>query len=191
MKKTVTFIKKGVSILFYRLREQGPRTTLLWAYGRGMPKLTGVPTMQYSQITPEIFVGPQYGPAGKRKLEAMGINAGINLRIEFDDAAHDLALADYCYLPTIDDNAPTLEHLHQGVAFIQRIVGGGGKVYIHCAGGVGRAPTMAAAYFISEGQSLAESLTLIRKARPFIKIMPPQMAQLKKFEAICHKERAR
>lgn len=187
MKKLVKFIKKGFDILFYRLREQGPKTTMVWVYGRGVPKLTGVPTMQYSQITPDIFVGPQYGPAGKRKLQGLGINAGVNLRIEFDDAAHNLALTEYCYLPTIDDDAPSMEDLHRGVAFIQRIIDEGGKVYIHCAGGVGRAPTMAAAYFISQGRTLTEALTLIKKARPFIKIMPPQMAQLKRFETIQHK----
>lgn len=184
MKKTMMFIKKGLYILLYRLRVQGPGTTAKWVYGRGVPKLTGKPMMQYSQITPQIFVGPQYRQAGKRHLQALGIDADVNMRIEFDDAAHGLALSDYCYLPTIDDHAPTLEHLHRGVAFIQRIVAEGGKVYIHCAGGVGRAPTMAAAYFISEGMTLSEALALIRKSRPFIKITPPQMAQLKKFEAI-------
>lgn len=187
MGKKLASIKKGFTILNYRLRTQGLKTTLLWAYGRGLPKLTGVPLLQYSRITPEIYVGPQYNLAGKRKLESMGITAGINMRLEFDDAAHGLALEKYCYLPTIDDEAPALDHLNAGIDFIQHMLAEGRKVYIHCAGGVGRAPTMAAAYFISQGLTLAETLTLIKKTRPFIKIMPPQMALLKRFETL-HRE---
>lgn len=177
-------ITKAVSILVRRLREQGLKTTLVWAYGRGISKLTGVPELRYSRITPEVYIGPQYGQAGKRRLIEEGITAGVNLRIEFDDAEHDLALPEYCHLPTIDDDAPTMEHLDQGVAFMQRVIGAGGKVYIHCAGGVGRAPTMGAAYFMSQGMSLDEALALIRRSRPFIHIMPPQMARLREFEAL-------
>ena len=44
-----------------------------------------------------------------------------------------------------------MAHLLEGTAFAERIVNAGGKVYIHCAGGIGRAPTMAAAYFMSQG----------------------------------------
>lgn len=105
------------------------------------------------------------------------------MRSEFDDAAHGLALESYCHLPTLDDAAPSLEHLEQGVVFIHQAVSEGGKVYIHCSGGVGRGPTMAAAYFISQGHTLDEALALLRKSRPFINIMPVQMDQLRRFEA--------
>lgn len=175
-------LRKGGRIVANRLRQQGLRTTLVWIYGRGWPKLTGVPLLKYSQVTPEILVGPQYNGAGKRKLEQLGIAYGVNLRQEFDDAAHGLALANYCYLPTIDDDAPSMEHLESGVQFIEQAVAQGGKVYIHCAGGVGRAPTMAAAYFMAQGKSLAEALALIRRVRPFISITPVQMDQLERFQ---------
>jgi protein-tyrosine phosphatase len=184
MSKLLRGINKAVRIVVRRVRTQGLWTTLVWAYGRGIPKLTGVPLLRYSRITPNVYIGPQYGQAGKRQLIEAGITAGVNLRIEFDDAEHDLALPAYCYLPTIDDAAPTLEHLDEGVAFMQQVIAKGGKVYIHCAGGVGRAPTMGAAYFISQGMSLDEALALIRESRPFIQIMPPQMARLREFEAL-------
>jgi len=183
--KILKLVRKGMSIVAGRLRTQGLRVTLLWAWARGIPKLTGIPLLKYSQITPQIFVGPQYRRAGKRHLEEAGITADLNLRAEFDDAAHGLALARYCHLPTVDDTAPSLEHLQQGVAFIRQVVAGGGKVYIHCAGGVGRAPTMAAAYFLSQGMSLPRALSLIRRTRPFIRITPPQMARLQEFERLC------
>lgn len=177
--------RKAASILLHRLRTQGLRTTLVWLYARGIPKLTGVPLMRYSAITPEVYVGPQYGRRGKATLEALGIHADVNLRTEFDDAAHGLALRHYLHLPTVDDDAPSIEHLQQGVAFMRDCIAAGDKVYIHCAGGVGRAPTMAAAYFISQqGMTLDDALALIRRTRPFINITPPQMDQLRRYEAM-------
>lgn len=184
MPNLVKFTQKGGSILIRRFREQGVKITLLWMFARGLPKITGVPIKEYSRITPEIFVGAQYGPAGKRKLAEWGVNGDVNMRVEFDDAAHGLALEHYCYLPTPDDHAPSLAHLAEGAAFIRRVVDGGGKVYIHCAGGIGRAPTMAAAYFISRGMPLAEAVALIKQTRAFINIMPAQMTQLKVFESL-------
>lgn len=177
------FAAKGLRIVLHRLRTQGLWTTLVWVWGRGLPKLTGVPLVRYSQITPALYVGGQYGTRGKRKLERLGVTGGVNMRIEFDDAAHGLALDSYCHLPTVDDAAPTLEHLRDGAAFIDREIAAGGKVYVHCAGGVGRAPTMAAAYLITQGMTLADAIALIKQHRPFIRIMPPQIEQLKEFEA--------
>ena len=184
MNRLWRYARKGWRILVHRLRTQGLRVTLIWVYGRGWPKLTGVPLFRYSRITPQIYVGGQYGKRGKRKLEAAGISGDLNLRTEFDDAAHGLALADYCHLPTVDDDAPSVEHLQQGVDFIRRVLAAGGRVYVHCAGGVGRAPTMAAAYFVAQGMTLDEALALIRRTRPFINITPPQMARLREFAAM-------
>lgn len=174
---------KAWRIVATRVREQGVRVTLIWLVGRGLPKLTGIPLLRFSRITPQVFVGAQYGKRGKRYLERHGIVGDVNLRREFDDAAHGLALAEYCYLPTPDDEAISMEHLEEGIAFIKRVLADGGAVYIHCAGGIGRAPTMAAAYFIRQGMTLDEALALIRRTRPFIRIMPPQMARLREFEA--------
>lgn len=181
MSKLVRLFRKAFAIITRRLRTQGLGTTLLWAYGRGVPAITGVPMLQYSQVTPHLYVGSQFNTWGKRLLEQQGITGCVNMRIERDDAAHGLALTQYLHLPTIDDDAPTLEHLEKGVTFIREVIQGGGKVYIHCGAGVGRAPTMAAAYLIDEGYSLDESLAMIRKVRPFITITSPQMEQLRSF----------
>jgi len=182
--KPIKFVRKGVRILVDRVRTQGLKTTLVWIYGRGVPKLTGVPLLGFSRITEQIYVGPQYGQRGKAHLLKSGIENDVNMRIEFDDAEHNLALPNYCHLPTIDDDAPTIAHLEQGVVFIRECVREGGKVYIHCAGGIGRAPTMAAAYFISEGQSLDSTIALIKQSRPFINITAVQMERLRAFEQL-------
>jgi len=183
--KLLRLLKKGWAIFQFRLRTQGLHTTLLWMYGRGVPAVTGVPILRFCEVTPNLYVGSQHNYLGKRRLEQRGIQACVNMRVERDDAAFGLALNRYLYLPTVDDDAPSIEHLQKGVEFIREISQSGGKVYIHCGAGVGRAPTMAAAYLLTEGYSLDEALALIRKARPFITITPPQMEQLKQFERIC------
>lgn len=177
----MTSIRKAWGILARRVREQGLWVTLKWAWGRGLPKVTGVPLASNSQITPEIWVGPQYNLRGKQWLEKQGLTGGVNMRVEYDDAAYGLALADYCHLPTIDDDMPSPEHLQKGVDFIRAVVGRGGKVYIHCKGGIGRAPTMAAAYFVAEGMSVDEAIALIKRTRPFINITPIQMEALQQY----------
>ncbi len=180
----IKHIAKGYRILSDRLRKHGLRTTLVWAFGRGVPRITGAPLLRYSRVTPNIYVGPQFFDRGKKLLEREGIRYDVNLRIEFDDAAHGLALENYCYLPTIDDTPPTIEHLDEGVAFIREAVANGEKVYIHCAGGIGRAPTMAAAYFIAEeGLTTDEAVAKIQAVRPFINMVPGQFDVLRAYES--------
>ncbi len=175
-------ITKAWGILVRRLRQQGLGTTLQWVWGRGWPRLTGVPTFKSSRITPEVYVGAQFNRRGRQALLDEGITGVINMRVEYDDAAHGLALPEYCHLPTVDDSAPSVEHLQIGVDFMCRVIGQGGKVYIHCKGGIGRAPTMAAAYFISQGCSTEEAIAVIQETRPFIHITAPQLAALHSYE---------
>jgi len=167
----------GPSRLMHRIHSQGLRVAIARTYSEG----TGNPIVKYSRITSHIYVGAQHGLAGKRKLNRMGINAIVNMRSECDDNQHDLVLGDYCYLPTIEFTAPEIAQLQEGVDFIQRAVEKEGKVYIHCSEGISRAPTLAAAYFISQGMTLPDTLALIKESRPFINILPVQMARLSEF----------
>ena len=107
------------SIFARRLKRDGLKTTLLWLYGRGIPALTGAPMVKYSLVAPGVLVGPQHRQAGLRRLAAMGVRYCVNMRTEFDDAEHGLAPEHYCHLPTVDDEAPTLEQLRRGVEFVQ------------------------------------------------------------------------
>jgi len=175
-------INKGIRIFSRRLNQQGVYTSLLWLFGRGLPMLTGKPLLRFSQVTPQLYVGPQYRKNGLVFLQSKGIHAVVNMRVEKDDAKLGLAPKHYCYLPTVDDDAPSPKHFDQGVRFISEMISRGERVYIHCGAGVGRAPTMAAAYLIFTGLSLAEALRMIRKVRPFIFITPPQMQALRHYE---------
>jgi hypothetical protein len=112
-----------------------------------------------------------------------GITAVVNMREEADDAERGVSLDHYLWLPTTDVAAPTLEDLARGVAFVAAQHDAGRSVYIHCASGVGRAPTMAAAYLVHRGASPEEAWDAIRRTRPFIRPTPPQISVLQAFAA--------
>jgi protein-tyrosine phosphatase len=116
------------------------------------------------------------------------------MRVEYDDQAAGIAPERYLYLPTVDDEAPSLEDLEAGAAFVAREIARGvapeigpgdapGAVYVHCSAGVGRAPTMVAAYLVRTGLSPEQAWARIRQARPFVRPTPPQIEQLERFAA--------
>lgn len=168
-------------ILFRRLREQGPATTIKWLYAVGLPLITRRLSLRYSRVTAQLYIGVQVRPLGLRALEAEGIATSLNLREEHDDRDFGVALKKHRYVPIADNTAPSLDNLDEGVAFIRDAINSGEKVYVHCGSGVGRAPTMAAAYLISEGSTVEEAVATITAARPFIRILPEQYARLEEY----------
>ena len=180
---------KGLGILWRRLSEQGFRVTVWWAADHAVRILTGAPLRRVSEITPQIHVGGQYRRRGWPRMQARGITAVVNMRTEFDDVQAGIAPSRYLHLQVVDDQAPTLEQLHKGCAFIAEELAQGGVVYVHCGSGIGRAATMAAAYFISTGETEQGAWALIRKARPFIRPTPPQLRQIERFAAAVAEQR--
>jgi protein-tyrosine phosphatase len=174
-------LSKRLRNLQRQLRQQGLLITLIEAYDQTFRMITGVPTVRYSQVTPDIFLGGQHIKRGMPRLWARGITGIVSLRREFDDRDKHIDTAHYLYLPTLDNTPPTLENLQRGAEFIAGEIARGGKVYIHCWEGVGRAPTMTAAYLVSTGLTPDEAWARIRAARPFIRPTPFQMAQVEQF----------
>jgi protein tyrosine phosphatase (PTP) superfamily phosphohydrolase (DUF442 family) len=179
-------VTRGLEILWRRLTEQGLRVTAMWAADHSVRLLTGAPIRGVSQITSHLHVGGQYRARGWPRMAARGITAVINLRIEFDDEDAGIAPPRYLHLPTIDDHAPTLDQLRAGVEFIAEEVANGGGVYIHCASGVGRAATLAAAYLISTGLTCHQAWIAIRRVRPFVRPTNVQLEQIECFAAQAH-----
>lgn len=140
--------------------------------------------MRYSQVTSNLYLGPQYGQKGKLTLEEAGITASMSLRDEYNDLDHGLAFDNYSYLPIVDNTAPTMQQLTEAVNFIRNVITTGGTVYVHCGSGVGRAPSIVTAYLIAEeGMTVDEAIERVQKARPFIRVLPVQIDRLKEFEA--------
>ncbi len=179
----IMILIKGLRILWQRLIGQGWRVTALWAADHAARIFSGAPIRRVSQITPQLHVGGQYRRRGWPTLAARGITAVVNLRVEFDDNDHGIAPSRYLYLPTTDDDAPTLDQLRRGAAFIAEEIARGGGVYIHCKSGVGRAATMAAAYLVSTGLTADQAWRRIREVRPFIRPTAVQLQQIERLAA--------
>jgi hypothetical protein len=174
-------LPKALRLLHARLVEQGLRTTAWWAADHAVRIFAGAPIERVSRIGPQLHVGGQYRRHGWPRLAARGITAVVNLRIEFDDAAAGIAPPHYLYLPTVDDTPPSVDDLERGAAFVADEIARGGQVYVHCGSGIGRAATLAAAYFVTTGLSPDDAWAEIRKARPFIRPTPVQREALREF----------
>jgi protein tyrosine phosphatase (PTP) superfamily phosphohydrolase (DUF442 family) len=171
----------GLRILVQRLKRQGLVVTAWWAADHAVRILTGAPIARVSRITPHLHVGGQYRRRGWPRLAARGVSAVVNMRIEFDDEAAGIAPPNYLHIPVVDDHAPSFEQLELGAAFITEQIANGGVVYVHCGSGIGRAATMAAAYFVTKGADAHEAWARVRQARPFIRPTAVQIRRLERF----------
>jgi hypothetical protein len=170
---------KQFTSLQYGLVFQGPYVVFAGLWDFVMRAFTGAPMARYSQITPQMIVAGQYQKRGWIILQARGVTASINMRSEFDDVVAGIAPLRHLRLEVEDNTPPTLDQLKRGVDFISEEVERGGKVFIHCAAGIGRAPTMAAAYLVSTGLTPAQAWAKIKGVRPFVRPTPGQEEQIR------------
>lgn len=165
------------------LLSAGPRAIALRWVDQIYRRTTGKPVWALSAVTPQLLLGGQHNKNGYAHMRDYGISAIVNMRKEHCDIAKGIAGERHLHLATVDNTPPSLPDLMRGVEFIRGEIQGGGKVYIHCAVGCGRAPTMTAAYLIATGLSPAEALALIKNARPFVNLTRSQKKVLDDFAA--------
>jgi len=168
--------------LFEHFHKQGIRKGSIAAFDKIFRWITGTPIKRYSVIDEHIWLGGQPRRTGLAKLARHGITGVINMRSEYHYTLQkDLSKIHLLLLPTDDNEAPSIEHLHEGVDFIQERIDEGGKVYIHCWEGLGRSATMAAAYYVSAGRSIEEAWSHIKRRRSFVRPTRVQIERLEEF----------
>ena len=172
---------EGVEIFASRLSHQGVRVVWLWLRDHALRYILGMSPVDTSRISPRLYVGGQHLRRGLSRMAALGISASVSLRENVDDNQWGVALERHLWLPTVDNTPPTLERLGQAASFIRQAMEEGRGVYVHCASGVGRAPTTAAAYLVTEGMTPDQAWELIRQARPFIRPRQSQLQQIDEF----------
>lgn len=177
-------LKRIISLL-----KVGPRAIALRYYDQIKRIWRGHPDWKYSEISPNLYLGGQHRPKGWQAMEKHGITAVVNMREDhYSDLTHSIGGKKHLHLITRDNTPPKLEDLVEGVKFISQEIDDGGKVYIHCGVGVGRAPTMTAAYLISTGMSPDEAMKAIQKVRPFVHLTGKQRGILDEFADYWQKE---
>ena len=145
-------------------------------------------TFEYSRITSQIYIGTNQccKTHFKQELLEKGIDGDLSLEGEKIDAAFGVQY--YMWLPVKDHDAPTQEQLHMGVQYLNSVLEMKKKIYVHCKHGHGRAPTMIAAYFVTQGMTTEEAFAYIKKRRETIHPSKSQIAAVQEFEKQWHKE---
>ncbi|MDF1513113.1 MAG: dual specificity protein phosphatase [Anaerolineae bacterium] len=164
-----------IYIVYRRLLEHGINTTYLWVMDKILRRVKGFSPPGVSEVARDLYVGGQQKKHGLHSMRALGITAVVNMREESDDAEHGVELDHYLWLPVVDDAAPAFDELDRGSAFINKHISAGRGVYVHCASGVGRAPTMAVAYLVNQGTKAEDAWSIVSAGRPFIRPTPPQI----------------
>ncbi len=145
-------------------------------------RIVGVPTLRFSEITPQLYLGGQYSSRGFGILRRRGITAIVSMRTQARKNLPDLGEVRFLHLPTPDLHPPVLSDLEKGAEFIAQELSRGGKVYVHCHYGEGRGPSMIAAYLMYTGLTFEDALKQIRSVRGFIGLTQPQVDRLLEFE---------
>jgi dual specificity MAP kinase phosphatase len=164
-----------VYIIYRRIIEHGIIATYLWITDKVLRRVKGFSPSHISEVIPGLYVGGQQTKRGLNQMRALGITAVVNMREESDDATRGVTLDHYLWLPVTDDAAPVLDDLDRGSRFIKTQLSEGRGVYVHCASGVGRAPTLATAYLVYAGKTASDAWSMVREGRPFIRPTPPQI----------------
>ncbi|MBS1252909.1 MAG: hypothetical protein MAG451_01952 [Anaerolineales bacterium] len=125
--------------------------------------------MDFSAITDSLYVGTAPHLEDYDTLRELGVTLVLNMRIRrwpylgrYNPPIRSL------WLPTFD--FPLLpipiKILRRGVIAALEVLGAGGKVYVHCTGGVHRSVAMGAAILIAQGYSVQEAAQLLKDRRP-------------------------
>jgi protein-tyrosine phosphatase len=128
--------------------------------------------MDMTWITPRIAVGGGiWNAENMAEVAGAGVTHVIDMQIEFDDTALAKPHAIEVLWNAVDDDFQPKgpEVFERGVAFAQAALDEGeGKLFIHCAAGVHRAPMMTLALLCSMGWEMGKAIELIESKRPVV-----------------------
>ena len=139
--------------------------------------------LDYNYIDDGVYIGTnQCCTEGLSELlRREQITADVSLEADRLDAP--FGVTAYTWIPTPDDNPPTLRQLLFGVETIENLVKSKQKIYLHCKNGHGRSSTFFTAYLMkSRHLSMDDAFSELKKRRPTASMHESQIAFLKDFE---------
>ncbi|GAF85563.1 unnamed protein product [marine sediment metagenome] len=141
-----------------------------------------IPKFEYNQIDDHIFIGTNMccQTHFDEKLLEKDISADISLEEERLDSPFGAKF--FTWIPTKDHTPPDQDQLKFGIDTINSLTKLGKKMYIHCKNGHGRAPSLVAAYYISQGMDVEEAIKKIQSKRKSIHLEGVQIKALEKFK---------
>jgi protein-tyrosine phosphatase len=69
------------------------------------------------------------------------------------------------HLPIVDQRTSSLAEMRQTVAWMRPVLAAGGRLLLHCVGGLGRSGLAAACLLVAAGRTADEALAEVRRAR--------------------------
>ncbi|MEJ2365970.1 MAG: dual specificity protein phosphatase family protein [Deltaproteobacteria bacterium] len=141
---------------------------------------------ELSWITENLALG--HAPMSYEELDSMrkqGISGIVNLCGEFCDL-HEIQEEsgfEVYYLPTCDNEAPSIEELEKALDWLDEAIYLDKKVLVHCRHGIGRTGTFVTAYLLRKGYGLKLAQKKVEKARATSSSFP-QWRLLRKYHKI-------
>lgn len=143
---------------------------------------------EHAQILPSLLIGEYPTPDDAQWLRVVqGVTAVLSLQDDADLASKALVLAEiegayrlhgvhFHRIPIPDCDTDVLAaRLDSAVTLLDRLLGSGERVYLHCNAGMNRAPTVAIAYLHARhGLSLAEARDFVKGRRhcvPYMRLL--------------------
>jgi predicted protein tyrosine phosphatase len=144
-------------------------------------------TFEYSRITKYIFIGTNMCCQAHldKALARKRIKSVISLDKHMADKP--IGVDYYLWLPTRYRQALSPAKLRMGAAFLKETISQKTKCYIHCKHGHGRAPTLVAAFLVSDGMSTNDAFALIKEKSPDIHPNKKQIEMVSNFEKMYKK----
>lgn len=135
-----------------------------------MPAYDKMSLMNFSLITEDLFIGTTPSASDYNHLRGLGVRLVINMRVEYRPRKdlHPSSLR-LLWLPTFDSPLIPIstKYLLRGAKTALETIQDGGKVYVHCAGGVHRGVAMGAAILIAQGYEAESAMQMIKSQRVF------------------------
>lgn len=125
--------------------------------------------MDFSLITPDLFIGTTPSVEDYPRLRDAGVRLIINMRFEHRPAPDPhIEPLRFLWLRTIDSPffPIPIRNLMRGAQAALETIREGGIVYVHCAGGRHRGVAMGAAVLIAQGYDPHAAMMLIKQNRP-------------------------
>jgi protein-tyrosine phosphatase len=139
-------------------------------------------TKRIDRVNDWLLVGGAIPAAEYQRFRDAGITHVVDLREDAEVDADPKRLEELGIarrqIPVPNHGAPTGDQLAELAKWFDAKTAGG-KVYVHCGGGFGRAATMAVGLLVLQGASVDDAVREVRQARPEIRLNADQLAWLR------------
>ena len=144
-------------------------------------EVLGIPTRKACEVSNFLWVGAKPKMVGRAYLMYVQRRSILSL-VERDPRESEQKSWDHTYVPLPEYVAIDPSTLVGLAQTIENIRAEGKRLFVHCREGVGRAPTVAVAYFMCMGVPKSEAMTLVKQGRGVTALSPLQKNSIDQLE---------